>query len=356
MARFMKSRKKTMGQAPGSLVFVGKKRVEKTYIEVITFDEDRFEAVQFTNVDQLKPEQFNANENRWINVVGVHEPSVIEAIGKKMGFHSLLLEDIMNTGQSPKIDDGEGYFSLFLKMFYPDGGKQTLYKGEQLCFIFAPQYIMTFQEEPDDVFEPIRERISKHKGRIRNAKNDYLGYSLLDAVVDNYILIIEKIGTQIEDLEEEVMAENNPNVMEKIYQYKRELNYLRKSIRPAQETIYQLTKPGRDYFEESTFSYLNDLQDHIKQAAEAIETYRDMLSEQLNLYHSLISFRLNEIMKILTIFAAIFIPLTFIAGIYGTNFEYLPELKYKYSYFVFWGVLFGVAAGMLIYFKRKKWI
>jgi magnesium transporter len=228
--------------------------------------------------------------------------------------------------------------------------------NEQLSMVLGDTFLLTFQEQPGDVFEPVRERIRNQKGRIRGAGIDYLAYALLDTVVDNYIFIIEKLGEKIEDIEEEVLEKADSGVMEKINMFKREMNFLRKSIRPAREAIIQLSKLDSELIREQTIPFLKDLQDLITQAAEAIDTYRDMLSDQLNLYNSVISNRMNDIMKVLTIFAAIFIPLTFIAGIYGTNFEYLPELHFKYSYFVFWGVMITVAVVMLLFFKRKKWL
>ena len=228
--------------------------------------------------------------------------------------------------------------------------------AEQLSLVLGNHFLLTFQEQPGDVFEPVRERIRKQNARIRSSGIDYLAYALLDRVVENYVFIIERLGEKIEDIEEEVLENTGPAVMEKIHTFKHEMNYIRKSIKPAREAIMQLAKLDSELIDAHTTPFLKDLQDLITQAAEAIDTYQDMLSDQLNLYNSVVGNRMNDIMKVLTIFAAIFIPLTFIAGIYGTNFEYLPELKYKYSYFIFLGVMIAVAMGMLIYFRKKKWL
>lgn len=222
--------------------------------------------------------------------------------------------------------------------------------------ILGKTFLITFQERPADVFEPVRERIRKQKGRIRKVGIDYLAYTLLDTIVDNYIFIIERLGEQIEELEEEILGNQTQDVLTKINNYKREMNYLRKSIRPAKEFIQQLTRIDSDLIHEQTMMFLKDLLDLASQAVEAIDTYREMLSDHLNIYNTGVSNKLNEILKILTIFSAIFIPLTFIAGIYGTNFEYFPELHYRYSYFIFWGVLIVVALVMVRFFKRRNWL
>ena len=286
---------------------------------------------------------------------GLHDLSTMKEIGQTFDLHPLLVEDILNTGQRPKLEVFDNCLFIVLKMIRYEKEKQMIV-NEQLSMVLGDTFLLTFQEQPGDVFEPVRERIRNQKGRIRGSGIDYLAYALLDTVVDNYIFIIEKLGEKIEDIEEEVLEKADAGVMEKINIFKREMNFLRKSIRPAREAIIQLSKLDSELIREQTIPFLKDLQDLITHAAEAIDTYRDMLSDQLNLYNSVTSNRLNDIIKVLTIFAAIFIPLTFIAGIYGTNFEYLPELHYKYSYFVFWGVIIIVAAVMLLFFKKKKWL
>jgi magnesium transporter len=227
--------------------------------------------------------------------------------------------------------------------------------NEQLSMVVADRFVLTFQERSGDVFEPVRERIRRKKSRIRASGTDYLACALMDTVVENYISVIEQIGEKIEDLEEEILSGHDTGVMEKINHFKREINYLRKSIRPAREAIFQLSRLESDLIHEKTLPFFKDLEDLIIHATEAIDTYRDLLTDQLNIHNSVTANRMNDIMKVLTIFAAVFIPLTFIAGIYGTNFEYLPELKYRYSYFVFWGVLIIIAGALLYHFKKKRW-
>lgn len=290
----------------------------------------------------------------WINIDGLHDVENIGRIGTMFDLHPLVLEDILNTGQRPKIDDYDDYLFIVLKMIRFDGQTQMVV-NEQLSMVVADRFVLTFQERPGDVFEPVRERIRRRKSRIRSAGTDYLACALMDTVVENYISVVERIGEQIEDLEEEVLSGRDLGVMEKINRLKRETNYLKKSIRPAREAIFQLLRLESGLIHEKTYPFLKDLEDLAAHASEAVDTYRDLLTDQLNIYNSATANRMNDIMKVLTIFAAIFIPLTFIAGIYGTNFEYLPELRYKYSYFIFWGVLVVIAGALLYYFKKKRW-
>jgi magnesium transporter len=354
MARFFKKREEIKGLSPGSLVFIGNKKVEHVRIRVIDYDGTQLKEDELKDIAQ-GAEFKRTNTVTWINVDGLHDLSLMKDVGNTFDLHPLLMEDILNTGQRPKLEEFENCLFLVLKMLRFDKQKQMVV-SQQLSMVLGDTFLLTFQEQPGDVFEPVRERIRKQKARIRGSGTDYLAYALLDCVVENYVFIVERLGEQIEDIEGEVLEKADPAVMEKINTFKREMNFLRKSVRPAREAIMQMSKLDSELIHEQTIPFLKDLQDLITQATEAIDTYRDMLSDELNLYNSVIGNRMNDIMKVLTIFAAIFIPLTFIAGIYGTNFEYLPELKFKYSYFIFWGVMLGVAVVMLIYFKKKKWL
>lgn len=354
MARFFKKREENKGLGPGSLVFIGNKKVDNLRIRVIDYDKTKLTEDELKDIK--KGEEFKkTNTVTWINIDGLHEIDLIKEIGQTFELHPLLLEDILNTGQRPKIEEFDNCIFMVIKMLRYDHEKQMVL-SEQLSLVLGPTFLLTFQERPGDVFEPVRERIRKPKGRIRVSGIDYLAYALLDTVVDNYIYIIERIGEQIEDVEEEILDNPDHSIMEKISNYKREMNFLRKTVRPAREAIIHFVRSDSELIIEQTIPFLKDLEDLITQATEAIDTYREMLSDQLNIYNSNISNKMNDVMKVLTIFAAIFIPLTFIAGIYGTNFEYLPELQFKYSYFVFWGVMVSVAIGMLIFFRRKKWL
>jgi magnesium transporter len=354
MARFFKKREANKGLAPGSLVFIGNTKVENILIRVIDYDKSNLTEAQLEDISKGK--EFKETKTvSWINIDGLNDIELMQKLGEIFGLHPLLLEDILNTGQRPKFEEFDNCLFLVLKMLRYDAEKQLII-SEQLSMVLGESYLITFQEQPGDVFEPVRERIRKQKGRIRGTGIDYLAYALLDTVVDNYISIIERLGDQIEDIEDEIFANPKPDVMEKISTFRGEMNYLRKSIRPLREALIQLLKSDNELIEDKTIPFLKDLLDLATQATEAIDTYREMLSDQLNIYNSSISNKMNEIMKVLTIFAAIFIPLTFIAGIYGTNFDNLPELHFKYSYFIFWGVMVSVAMALLAFFKRKEWL
>ena len=353
-ARFLKNKSKNKGLAPGTPVFIGNHESEEILIRLIDYDQANLN--EEVLIDLIKINNFKDTSTvTWLNIDGLHDVSFIKSLGEVFDLHPLLLEDVVNTGQRPKFEDYDNCLFLVLKMLFWDEHKEMI-TGEQLSLIVTRNVLITFQERKGDVFEPVRERIRKHRGRIRTAGLDYLAYTLLDTVVDNYLYLIARLGEKIEDIETEILDNPGPDVMDKINDYKREIIFLRKSIRPVKEMIMKLVKSDSDLIDDDLAPFLKDLEDLIVQAREAIDTYRDMLSDHLNIYHMSISNRMNDIMKVLTIFAAIFIPLTFVAGIYGTNFEYLPELHFKYGYFVFWGVMIMIALTMLFFFKRKKWL
>ncbi len=353
MARFFRKRAEARGQVPGSLIFIGRQKVERTSIKVIDYNAENLNEFELTGVDQLG-DLATSSSVTWINIYGLHDVEIIRSIGARFNIHPLALEDVLNTGQRPKIEEYDDSIFLVLKMFRYDPADGIVH-AEQMSLIVGSNYIITFQEQPMDVFEAVRDRIRKKKGRIRTVGTDYLAYALLDSVVENYIDVIERLGERVEDLDGEILEDPDREIITKISHTKREVNYLRKSVRPARDAMLLLAKLDHEILTEQVRPFLKDLQDLVTHAAEAIENYREMLSDQLNVYHSTLSNRMNDVMKVLTIFAAIFIPLTFIAGIYGTNFEYFPELHYRYSYFIFWGVLVAVGGGMLIYFKKKGW-
>ncbi len=354
MARFLKKRHASKGMSPGSLIFIGKQKVDKVGARVIDYTPDNLVDKELIHVKDVC-EFTDADTVTWLNINGLHDTEVIGETGRIFNLHPLVTEDILNTGQRPKIEEFEEFIFIVVKMIRFDPGRDIII-SEQLSMILGDSFLVTFQEQPGDSFEPVRERIRRSRSRIRSSGTDYLAYALLDAVVDNYIHAVEIIGEKIEDLENDILAADGDPVMEKISMFKREINYLRKSIRPAREAVLALTRLDSSLVHEGTIPFLKDLQDLFSHAAEAVDTYRDLLTDQLNVYNSVMANRMNDIMKVLTIFAAIFIPLTFIAGIYGTNFEYIPELGYKYGYFIFLGVLIFLAGLLVLYFKRKRWL
>ncbi len=354
MRNLIKRRSKKAGLAPGALVHIGEKKAEKVRITLIDYDESEFQEKEVEKIEKCFPFKDKPTVT-WINIDGLHNTELIEKLGKHFDLHPLVLEDILNTGQRPKIEDFEKYIFIVLKMIYYDE-KENETKIEQVSLILGRNFVISFQEKVGDVFDPIRERIRKAKGRIRKAESDYLMYSLLDAIIDSYFSILEKFGDKIESLEETVVAGPKPESLQTIHGLKSEMIFLRKSVWPLREVINRLEKAESSLIKESTGLYLRDIYDHTIQIIDTIETFRDMLSGMHDTYLSSISNRMNEIMKVLTIFASIFIPLTFIAGIYGMNFQYMPELSWRWGYFGVWGIFLAAGLSMIIYFKKKKWL
>ena len=354
MPRLIKRSSKSRGLPPGSLVHVGEKKTEKVRISLIDYSVGKFEEKEINNVEECF--SFKRKPSiTWINVDGLHEVDVIEKLGKCFEIHPLVLEDILNTDQRPKIEDFDNYIFFILKMLYINEKTKEIH-SEQVSLILGKNFVISFQESKGDVFDTVRERIRKGKGRIRKMGSDYLVYSLIDAVVDNYFSILEKIGDDVEGMENDVVTSPDPELLQKIYNLKREMIYLRKSVWPLREVINGLLREESKLIKNSTQIFLRDLYDHTIQTIDTIETFRDMISGMLDIYMSSVSNKMNEIMKVLTIFAAIFIPLTFIAGIYGMNFQYMPELSIQWAYPAVWIIIIIVTATLLAYFKHRKWL
>ena len=355
MARFFKKRDESLWKAPGSLIFIGTKKMEQPSMELIHYNSETIKKIEDAKFNDLS-ECFNKDNISWLNINGIHDSSLIQEVGDYFNFHVLMQEDILNSSQRPKFEEYDNCIFLVLKMLKYDSEQQQI-QTEQLSIVVFENYVISFQEEiVGDVFDSIRERLNRPSTKIRNAKGDYLAYAMMDAIVDNYIFIVEQYGEQIEALEKKLIKQPNHSIVEDINHYKVELNYLRKTIRPVRELIVQYTKSESALIDNRTLPYLKDLLDHITHTSEAIETYQDMLKDQLETYQTNVSIRLSDIIRVLTIFSVIFIPITFFAGVYGTNFEYFPELTYRYAYPVFWGIIILVVIVMLVYFKHKKWI
>jgi magnesium transporter len=354
MPVMFKRRSKKSGLPPGSLVHVGEKKMEKTRITVIDYDQDNFVEKQAVSVEECRPFR-ETSTITWINVDGVHEPEVIQHLGECYGIHPLILEDIMTTSQRPKLEDLGDYLFLVVRMMTNHRGRDEE-KFEQVSLVVGSNFVLSFQEDVGDVFDQVRDRIRKGKGQMRSQGPDYLAYALLDAVVDGYYGELERVGDEIEVLEAEILKDPNPATLQQVHRLKRDMIFLRKSIWPLREVIGRLEQRESPLIKESTALFLKDVYDHAIQVIDTVETFRDMLSGMLDTYLSSASHRMNEIMKVLTIIATIFIPLTFIVGIYGMNFKFMPELEWRWGYLVIWAIIAVVAVVMLSYFKRKKWL
>jgi magnesium transporter len=342
------------GQPPGTPLFIGRRRMEEVRISYMRYNGNLYEEKDTASPEECS-ELCRSSDVVWINVEGIHDEKVVEELGRLFSIHSLTVEDVVNTLQRPKFEDFGSYIYIVLKMLEYSKTQGTM-EPEQVSVILGANYVITFQERPGDVFEPVRERIRAGRGRIRKAGADYLAYALADAVVDSYFLILESIGDQIEDVEDRVVLEPEPGTVADIHRFKRAMLFMRRTVWPLREEIALLDKSGSVLVDDSTSVFLRNLYDHTIQVIDTIETYRDIISGMHDTYLSSVSNRMNEVMKVLTIIATIFIPLTFIAGVYGMNFHFMPELKWPFGYFATLGVMLVVALFMVLYFKRKKWI
>jgi magnesium transporter len=354
MTRFIKRASKKAGLPPGTLIHVGERKIEKVRIRVLDYDETHFEDKEVKRIEECFPFKEKPTVS-WINIDGLHQIDVIERIGNYFGLHPLLLEDILNTEQRPKVEDFGDYIFVVLKMLYYDGNKDEI-EAEQVSLILGANFVISFQEREGDIFDPIRERIRQGKGRIRKTGADYLTYALLDTIVDNYFVILERLGETIEDAEAELAVNPTSGTLQTIRSMKKEMLFLRKSVWPLRELVSGLEKGESPLIRDSMRIYLRDVYDHTIQVMDTVESFRDMTSGMLDVYLSSISNRMNEVMKVLTIFAAIFIPLTLVAGIYGMNFQFMPELKWRFGYPMALIIMSVIAGGMLFYFRKKRWL
>ncbi|MGD8461571.1 MAG: magnesium/cobalt transporter CorA [Desulfobacterales bacterium] len=353
-SKFVKRLSKKAGMSPGTLVHVGEKKIDKVQIRLTNYDQDRFEEKELNRIE----DSFIYRDTplvSWINIDGLHEIELIEKIGTHFSIHPLILEDIVNTGQRPKVEDFDDYIYLVFKMLKFDE-KTNHIASEQVSFILGSHYLISFQEAEGDVFNFVRERIRKRRGRIRKSGPDYLAYALIDAVVDHYFFILEKVGEKIEQIEEKVQSDPAMEILQNIHDLKREIIYFRKQVWPVREVLSALHKTESDLVQDANKVFISDVYDHTIQVIDTIESFRDIISGMMDLYLSTVSNRMNEVMKVLTIMATIFIPLTFVAGIYGMNFKFMPELEWKWSYPVLWVLLVIIFFGMIYNFKRKKWL
>lgn len=352
-SKVLKKRSKKTGLPPGTLVHIGEEKTESVKITILNYDETQFQEVEASKVEECLLFKDKPNVT-WINIDGIHQVDIIEKIGHYFNLHSLLLEDIMNTEQRPKMEDYGDYIFVVMKMLSYDE-KDGEIKAEQISLVLGSNYVISFQEREGNVFDSIRGRMKNEKWRIRRMGADYLVYSLIDVIIDNYFTILERLGEKIEDLEDELVVNVRPETLRSIHNLKREMLSLRKSVWPLREVVNGLERGESSLIHESTYVYLRDVYDHTIQVIDTIETFRDMLAGMFDIYLSSISNRLNEVMKVLTIIATIFIPLTFIVGLYGMNFEYMPELKVRWAYPAVLILMLVIAVTMLVYFKRKRW-
>lgn len=345
---------KAPGSAPGTLMHTGQRKVEAVRIRLIDYDSEKLEERTLTGVDESFP-YADRPPVTWVNIDGLHDTKVAEAVAERFGVHMLALEDVLSTNQRPKVEAYDRHYLIVLKMLSFDDDTDSV-TAEQLSLILGEKYLFSFQERLGDVFEPVRERLRQAKGRIRSRGADYLAYALIDAIVDNYFRILERLGDIVEELEEIVLTDSSTEVLHRIYHLRREMLVVRRAVWPLREVIGQMYREELELISEETRLFLRDVYDHSVQVIDTTETLREVLSGAMDLYLSGVSNRMNEVMKVLTIIATIFIPLSFFAGLYGMNFDYMPELHVRWAYPVLLGFMLVVSGGMLWAFKRKGWL
>ncbi|MBE0570374.1 MAG: magnesium/cobalt transporter CorA [Ignavibacteriaceae bacterium] len=351
-----KKKKKTsskIGLPPGSIVYLGEKKVEKVTITLTEYDENNAETYEIKSVKEIDPFT-DTPQVTWVSVCGLHETEFLKQVGEKFKVHPLVLEDILNTDTRPKIEITDDYLFIVMKLmtFNPE---QKILETEQVSFILGRTFLFSFSEKSDEIFNPVKERITIQLGKFRKRGSDYLLYALMDIVIDHYFLALEKVEERIETLDDEVINNPEKSQIESIYNLRNLLLMMRRSIWPLREIVNQLIKDDSDLLDDSIEPYLRDIYDHTIHITESIEQQREITNGLMEIYLSMMSNKMNEVMKVLTVIATIFIPLTFIVGIYGMNFPNMPEMKWPWAYFALWGVMIGVVIFMVFYFRRKKW-
>ena len=360
MRRRVSRASKKLGLKPGSVVYVGKERTEDVHIDIIDYTDSEYSEKRVSIVEECFPYK-ESTTLTWINVDGIHDTELVEKLGQHYGMHPLILEDVVNTGQRPKMEDAEDHIFIVMKMLYDDAKNGEL-KAEQVSILFGKNWVITFQETGEDVFDTVRKRIKKTVPRVRLMTADYLAYALVDAVVDHYFIVLERLSEEIEVLDDAVSDNPKPGHLNNIRDLKKQLIFMRKSVWPLREVVGGVERSDSKLIQESTGPYLRDLYEHTIQVIDTVETFRDMVSGLLDLYHTGIANRMNDVMKVLTIIATVFIPLGFLAGVYGMNFDTgaspfnLPELGFRYGYPLFWLVVVVIAASLLWFFRRRNWL
>lgn len=353
MRSALKKRSRKAGLGPGSLIHIGTTYADQSKITLARYDETSFMERDIRSLAELQSEK-NLPGILWVNIDGLQDVKLLEEIGKLFGLHPLILEDILNTDQRPKAEDYGDYIYIVLKNIHNHVDK--ILHAEQVSIILGRNFVLSFQEKESSLFNPIRDRLSSAMGRVRKAGADYLAHHLMDAIVDQYFVVLEDIEEKIELLEDNLVLKTTPADLRAIHLLKRELIVLRKSLWPLREAIGLLQRADSPLIVDSDLIYFKDISDHIIAVIDTVDTFRDMLAGMLDVYLSSASIRLNQVMKVLTIIATIFMPLTFLAGIYGMNFDHMPELRWHWGYFAVWTVMLTIALGMLILFRKKKWI
>lgn len=347
-----------MGKAPGSVIYMGNRGGAKSIVNLMEYNGEQIQEIALdvyeSGILDMVSQHKVTTSISWIDVIGISDEPFMDNLGKAFDINPLSVEDAINTNQRPKIDEYDDYIFAVFKMLYLDGNNEMV--EEHVAIVLMETTVLVMQESKEDVFEPLRERIRNKSGRIRTKGSDYLFFSLLDAIIDNYFVILENISAQIEALEEEIYERPRPQVAHQIQDLKKEILKIRRWVFPVKELVKRLIDSEHPLITKDTKFYLRDAMDHCTEINETLQVYREMAMSLTEMYMGNISNKMNEVMKVLTIMASIFIPLTFIVGVYGMNFDYIPELKWEYGYFYVWGLMILIFVGLLVYFKRKHWL
>jgi len=353
MPRLARKRAQKAGLPPGTLVYTGE-RLQGARITVMEYDEENLSQGELNTVAECPLLQEKPTVT-WINVSGISQVGNLEKLGECFKLHPLVLEDILNIDQRPKVEDYGDYLFIVLKKIDQDPGTGEI-AADQISLVLGANYLLSFEEGDGEIFAPIRERLAAAKGRLRQGGADYLAYALIDLIVDHYFVVLEGFGEKLEDLEDEVVRQPAPQTLQEVHRFKNDMILLRKSMWPLREVVSRLERRESPLIKEPTGLYFKDVFDHSIVAIDTVETYRDILSGMLDIYLSSVSNRLNEVMKVLTVIATIFMPLTFLAGLYGMNFKFMPELEWRYGYFGVLIIMVVVSGSMLFYFRKRRWI
>jgi magnesium transporter len=342
------------GLSPGMLIYTGETPEEAVTISVVDYNKDTFKESTIESIEELLPYR-GAGTVTWVNIDGIHDVGLIEAIGKHFDIHPLVLEDILHSKQRSKIEDYDDYLFIVLKDLYLDE-KDITVRQEQISIIIMEGFVFTFTERQRNLFSPINRRIAGGNGRIRGRGSDYLAYAIIDTIVDHYFVFQDSLDAILDDIEEQLLTNPTKQTLNDIQSLKREIIFVKRNVTPVREMLAMLLRSESPLILESSDIYYRDVYDHAIRFIETMESYRELITGMLDIYLSSISNKMNEVMKVLTIFASIFIPLTFIAGIYGMNFEYMPELKWRLAYPLLWVIFILITGLLVLYFKRKKWL
>ena len=351
---FRRSSKKEAGLPPGTIVYTGPERRTPVTLRLHVFDEDTLEDIQPCTLEEIRRQR--AEGRVWVDVEGVHDVELLRSLGAEFGLHALTLEDIARPGQRPKIESYEGYAYVVVRMMRWVEEEQRV-EEEQVSIVLGANFVLSFQEKPGDVFDPVRNRLMNPQSGMRNASVDYLLYRLMDVVVDNYFVVMEKLGERVESLDALVMSgEDWRSGLTLIHGMKQESLLLRRSVWPLREVLAQLERGDHPLITADTRIYFRDVYDHTIEVIDTIESVRDLISGMLDVHLTIVNNRMSEVMKVLTIITTLFVPLTFIVGIYGMNFDYMPELRERWGYPSVWAVMIAITIGQLLFFRRKGWI